>query len=136
MPECGSQILICDIPIRFDTYRGCAHNCSYCFAMRKYDIQNITNGEGVDALKNFISGKRNAECAWCDWDIPLHWGGMSDPFQPIELKQRKSLEALRLFAVSQYPFVVSTKNKLIATDEYLELIKQCNCVVQFSAVCS
>ena len=136
MPECGSQILICDIPIRFDTYRGCAHNCSYCFAMRKYDIQNIANGEGVEALKNFIIGKRNSECAWCDWDIPLHWGGMSDPFQPVELKKRRSIEALRLFAETQYPFVISTKNKLIATDEYLELIKQCNCVVQFSAVCS
>ena len=136
MPECGSQILICDIPIRFDTYNGCSHGCSYCFAMRKIDINNISKGEGIEALKNFINGKRNSKCAWCDWDIPLHWGGMSDPFQPIELKYRKSYAALKVFAQTQYPFVVSTKNKLIATDEYLDLIKQCNCVVQFSAVCS
>jgi hypothetical protein len=104
--------------------------------MRKIDISDIAKGEGIEALRNFINGKRNMECAWCDWDIPLHWGGMSDPFQPIELKYRKSLESLKLFAETQYPFVVSTKNKLIATDEYLDLIKQCNCVVQFSAVCS
>jgi DNA repair photolyase len=135
MPECGSQILICDIPVRFDTYRGCEHGCAYCFAMRKIDIANISKGEGVEALKNFINGKRNAECAWCDWDIPLHWGGMSDPFQPLEKKYRKSFDALKLFAETQYPFVVSTKNKMIAEDEYLELVKQCNCVVQFSAVC-
>ena len=136
MPKCGSQILICDIPIRFDTYKGCAHACAYCFAMRKVDISNISKDEGVEALKNFIAGKRNSECAWCDWDIPLHWGGMSDPFQPIEIKYRKSFEALKVFAETQYPFVVSTKNKLIATTQYLDIIKQCNCVVQFSAVCS
>ncbi|MDR2927586.1 MAG: hypothetical protein LBV41_05215 [Cytophagaceae bacterium] len=136
MPECGSQILICDIPVRFDTYRGCSHGCAYCFVMRKTDISDISKGEGTEALRNFINGKRNAECAWCDWDIPLHWGGMSDPFQPIEQKYRKSLEALNVFAETQYPFVVSTKNKLIATGEYFELIKKCNCVVQFSAVCS
>ena len=136
MPECGSQILLCDLPIRFDTYKGCSHGCCYCFAMRKTDISHVSNWEGIVALKNFIDGKRNIECAWCDWDIPLHWGGMSDPFQPIELKHRKSLEALNVFAETQYPFVVSTKNKLIASDQYLELIKQCNCVVQFSAVCS
>ena len=128
MPECGSQILICDIPIRYDTYKGCSHGCAYCFVMRKMDISSISKGEGTEALKNFIGGKRNGECAWCEWDIPLHWGGMSDPFQPIELKYRRSLEA-------QYPFVVSTKNKLIAEGEYLELVKQCNCVIQFSAVC-
>lgn len=134
MPQCGSQILICDIPIRFDTYKGCSHACSYCFTMRKIDIAKIEIGEGADALRSFISGKRNLECNWCNWDIPLHWGGLSDPFQPAELTHRKSLEALKVFAETQYPFVVSTKNKIIAQPEYLELIKRCNCVVQFSAV--
>jgi hypothetical protein len=47
-----------------------------------------------------------------------------------------SYEALKVFAKTKYPFVVSTKNKMIAEDSYLELIKQCNCVVQFSAACS
>lgn len=135
MPQCGSQILICDIPIRFDTYKGCSHACSYCFTQRKIDISKIEMGEGIEALRSFITGKRNLECNWCNWDIPLHWGGLSDPFQPAELIYRRSLEALKLLADTQYPFVVSTKNKIIARSEYLELIKRCNCVVQFSAVC-
>lgn len=135
MPKTGSQVFICDLPIRFDTYRGCSHACDYCFVKLKYDIQNIKPAESVVALRDFIDGKRNKLTKWCDFDIPLHWGGESDPFQPVEKKFRRSLECLKVFAETQYPFVVSTKNKLISEGEYLELIKQCNCVVQFSAAC-
>lgn len=134
MPKCGSQVVLCDVPIRFDTYEGCSHNCSYCFVKRKNTL-DVSNGESVDSLKRFIAGARNMDTEWCDWDIPLHWGGMSDPFQPIELERGRSLEALKVFAETQYPFIVSTKSDLISKEPYLSLIKECNCVVQFSAVC-
>ncbi len=49
---------------------------------------------------------------------------------------RRSYEALKVFAKTKYPFVVSTKGKIVAEPEYLDLLKQCNCVVQISAVCS
>lgn len=62
-------------------------------------------------------------------------GGVSDPFQPCEKIYRMSYNALRVFAETKYPFIVSTKGKLIAEPEYLELIKRCNCVVQISLVC-
>lgn len=135
MPTTGSQITICDVPVRYDTYEGCSHACRYCFVNRKRDISHIKRGEGVEALKSFIQGNRTNLLKWLDWDIPLHFGGMSDPFQPIERTERRTLEALKVFAETQYPFIVSTKNKLIAEEPYLSLIKQCNCVVQFSAVC-
>lgn len=75
MPECGSQVILCDVPIRIDTYQGCSHHCKYCFVYRKYDITNIRPAEGAQAVENFIKGKRNKETNWCDWNIPLHWGG-------------------------------------------------------------
>lgn len=136
MPRCGSQIILCDLPVRFDTYEGCSHACSYCFVNRKRDISKIHLGESAKALTDFISGKRGVETNCFDWDIPLHWGGVSDPFQPAEELHKRSLECLRVFAETQYPFVVSTKNKMISEGEYFELIKQCNCVVQFSALSS
>lgn len=135
MPTTGSQITICDVPVRFDTYQGCSHACRYCFANRKRNIAQVGGGESAEALKRFIEGKRTGVLEWCDWNIPLHFGGMSDPFQPIEREQKRTLEALKVFAQTQYPFIVSTKNKLIAEEPYLSLIKKCNCVVQFSAVC-
>lgn len=133
MPKCGSQIVLCDLPVRFDTYEGCSHACRYCFASRKSNIANIKNGESADALKRFIAGGRTKETEVFDWNIPLHWGSMSDPFQPIERERGKSLAALRVFADTGYPFAVSTKSALIAEPKYIELLKQCNAVVQFSA---
>jgi DNA repair photolyase len=135
MPKCGSQITLCDLPVRFDTYQGCTHNCKYCFTYRKYDIERIKLGEGVKSLTNFIEGKRTQETNWCDWDIPLHWGGLSDPFQPIERRLKNSLECLKVFSKTNYPFIVSTKNSLVSEKEYLNYIIESNCVVQFSAVC-
>lgn len=136
MPDCGSQIVLCDLPIRFDTYKGCSHNCKYCFVQRKKDISDIEKGETVKSLINFINGQRSQDTSWCNWNIPLHWGGMSDPFQPCEKKYKLSLECLKVFAKTKYPFVVSTKGSLIVNDEYLNILKECNCVVQISMVCS
>ena len=132
MPRCGSQIILCDVPIRYDTYKGCGHACSYCFVGRKVDISKITTDESVKSLAEFIKGKRTLETSWCDWDIPLHWGGMSDPFQPLERIHKRSLDSLKVFAETQYPFIVSTKSALIGEEPYLSLIKKSNCVVQFS----
>lgn len=134
--KCGTQVILCNLPIRFDTYKGCSHGCKYCFAQKKQDIAKIKKDESVEALRSFIEGKRSRETAWCDWNIPIHWGGMSDPFQPIEKKIRASFECLKLLAETKYPFVVSTKGRLVADPEYLELISKCNCVVQISMVCS
>lgn len=109
--KCGSQVILCNLPVRFDTYRGCSHGCRYCFAQKKNDISHIERDESVDSLRSFIEGKRGNETQWCDWNIPIHWGGMSDPFQPIEKQVRASYECL-------------------------DLLAQCNCVVQISMVCS
>lgn len=136
MAECGSQCYLCDLPVRFDTYVGCSHGCEYCFAKKFKDINKIKKGETVASIKAFCEGKRNASTNWCDWKIPLHWGGMSDPFQPVEKKHRVSYEVLKYLAESQYPFIVSTKGKLILEEEYLSLLEKCNCVLQISMVCS
>ena len=136
MPRCGSQCFLCNLPIRFDTYKGCSHACKYCFAKKFLDISKIKIDEGPKALEDFIKGKRNIETRWCDWNIPIHWGGMSDPFQPCEKIHKISFDCLKVFERTQYPFVVSTKGKIIVEKEYLDLIEKCNCVVQISAVCS
>lgn len=138
MPNCGSQCWLCDLPIRFDTYVGCSHACEYCFVKKCgiVDIKDIKKGESVQALKKFVEGERTRETSWCDWNIPLHWGGESDPFQPCEKIYGYSLECLKYLAETQYPFVVSTKGRLIVEPEYLDVLSKCNCVVQISAVCS
>ena len=135
MPKCGSQIILCDLPVRFDTYQGCSHNCQYCFTYNKYDIKNIKKYESIESLTSWIDGKRTSETSWCDWDIPLHWGGMSDPFQKqAELKHKTSYECLKIFSKTKYPFIVSTKSVLPVTDDYYSLFKNCNFVYQISMI--
>lgn len=134
MPRCGSQITLCDLPIRFDTYKGCSHACKYCFVKRKANIAVIEADESATSLMNFIKGMRNQETKWCDWNIPIHWVGMSDPFQPAEKVYKRSLEALKVLAETKYPFIVSTKGALVVEEPYYSLLKECNCVLQVSLV--
>lgn len=135
MPKCGSQCWLCDLPIRFDTYKGCSHLCKYCFVQKKTDINKIEKGESYKALINFIKGERGNLTRWCDWNIPIHWGGVSDPFQPVERFEKRSLKALQVFAETKYPVVISTKGILCIEEPYLSLIKQSNCVMQISMIC-
>jgi len=137
MPDM-SNILICDMPVRFDTYSGCSHMCRYCFVKRLSDISKIEKKESAKVLYNFIQKRRAGETVLgiFDYDIPIHWGGLSDPFQPAESLHRESLKCLQVFRDTQYPFVVSTKGSIIADDEYLAFLKDCDCAVQISAVCS
>ena len=133
---CGSQVVLCEYPIRFDTYSGCSHGCRYCFARTKVDLENIRVHNCEAQLRRFIEGKRTKETNWCDWRIPLHWGGLSDPFQPAESGGGASMRCLKIFAETGYPVIISTKGKLIAEEPYLSLLRKCNAVVQISMVCS
>lgn len=130
--DCGSQVILCEYPIRLDTYEGCSHDCRYCFARNKRDITKVKPLNSAKAVRDFANGKRSQATNWCDWDIPLHWGGMSDPFQPLEARFRKSLEVMQVLKETQYPCIVSTKGKLIAEEPYLSLLSECNIVVQIS----
>ena len=134
--ECGSQAVLCEYPIRLDTYKGCSHGCRYCFAQTKVTLSEIMQKNSTESLRRFIDGNRTKATNWCDWAIPLHWGGVSDPFQPIERKGRASLECLKVFAETKYPVIISTKGKLITEEPYLSILEECNAVVQVSMVCS
>lgn len=57
--KCGSQIILCNLPVRFDTYRGCSHGCRYCFAQKKNDISHIERDESVDGLPGFRPNEYN-----------------------------------------------------------------------------
>lgn len=133
---CGSQIILCEYPIHLDTYSGCSHGCRYCFAQQKTDISIVKPDNCVESVRRFAGGGRTRVTEWCDWRIPLHWGGLSDPFQPAEREHRASLRVLEVLAETGYPFIVSTKGALVAQEPYLSLLERSNAVVQVSMVCS
>jgi len=65
--------------------------------------------------------------------VPIHFGGMSDPFSTPEISLR-SLKILQILDQIDYPIIISTKNPNIFSDEkiYLQLLKMKNVVIQIS----
>jgi len=140
-----SQFYFCGVPFRLDSYQGCSHRCHYCFANKAFggirssgiadreaeilpadvesirqDFEKAFSGDiGIDLRRQFLQRR-----------IPIHWGGMSEPFQPIELKYKVSLKLLDLFTKYQYPVVCSTKGVLLARPEYLCRAIDANLAVQ------
>ena len=65
--------------------------------------------------------------------VPVLFGGMSDPFQPAEVKHRVSARMLDIFRTHEYPVVISTKSNLVSDPAYLSLLQELRfLVVQFS----
>lgn len=139
MPTVGTQIILCDCPLRTDTYTGCKHGCTYCFATRIDKERNERDpelGEKPDTVRNWIEGKRDLRTNWIDFKLPIHMGGLSDPLQPCEAKYKNTYEVLKVFADTQYPLILSTKGALLATKPYVDLLSKCSVVVQISMCCS
>ncbi len=133
MPRCGIHVTHCDLPIRIDSYKGCDFSCAYCNEHIKGRSRGTPSiGEGRRALLNFIQGKRINTTRWCDWDIPIHWGVLSDPFQPCESQYQQSYKLLRVFAESGYPVVISTKSTMLLEPKYISILSHCNAVLQVS----
>lgn len=61
---------------------------------------------------------------------------MSDPLQPAEKVKRVFYDCLQILKETQYPFIMSTKGRLLGDEEYISLLEQCNGVVQVSLVCA
>ena len=53
------------------------------------DHPRVCGEHCVEQVKRFVSGKRTLGTNWCDWDIPLHWGGC----QTLSNQRRKSIGA-------------------------------------------
>lgn len=134
-----SQIPFCSTPLRLDSYNSCQYGCEYCFARtrqgygRTSDLQianptslerrldRVFSGQITSALDEFISNR-----------IPFQLGGMNDPFSPIELKEKVSLQYLKILKRYNYPVMISTKSTMIANDDYLNVLYDSNTYVRFS----
>lgn len=140
-----TQFYFCPVPLRLDTYSGCSHACKYCFANNsktKYinasnqAQTNTTSGifpTTFESVKKYFDiafeGKLNTfdnqealaiECL--KHKVPIHFGGMSDPLQPLEEKTGITYKVLALLKSYEYPVIFSTKGKLILNDKYYNII--------------
>jgi DNA repair photolyase len=136
-----SQFSFCGLPLRLDSYAGCAFRCSFCFA--RYRGGN-NGGDFVrpadsQALKRIFERAFNFPekpgiiAQFLRRRVPIHFGGMSDPFQPAESRYRITESYLQTLAIYEYPTVISTRSSMISSRPYLDLLRKLkHLVVQFS----
>lgn len=90
----SSKFAICGVPLRVDSYKNCSFGCKYCFSNNRkimefnktLQIANINWFEKKlnKVYKDNIYNKESFLDMLLKERITWHWGGMSDPFQPIE----------------------------------------------------
>jgi DNA repair photolyase len=137
-----SQFGFCGLPLRLDSYAGCGFQCTFCFARFRGGNSHgaaIRPADGnalrgiLDRAFNNTESSLGVLAQFLRRRVPIHFGGMSDPFQPAELRFKVTESFFRALARFRYPTVVSTRSILVATEPYLSLLREIgNVVVQFS----
>lgn len=99
-------------------FTGCVHGCSYCYAPKTLHITpeqfraNVRPKEGIieklrkDAEKFAGTDKRVLLCFTCD------------PYQPVELEQGITREALKILRHFDVPFQILTKGGMRAARDF------------------
>ncbi len=111
-------------------YRGCDFGCEYCFANARHyiDGENKFQLAKVDTIKRLFhrafetddpGSNGTLECL--RHKVPLHCGGMSDPFQDREYIYGLTKELIKISNEYHYPIMFSTKTANLP-DEYFEIL--------------
>jgi len=137
-----SQFSFCGLPFRMDTYSGCSFSCTYCFARLrggKSHSKKLRATESDHVINKFKRALKDGKYStsiiseYIRHKMPVHFGGMSDPFQPIEKQLKISYDILKFLISINYPVVLSTRSDLASSEPYFSLLKDAqNLVVQFS----
>lgn len=116
----GNEGSLCHYPTRLDSYGcGCSHDCSYCYAKSLLEFRNLWNPQNpsvadIEKIKRKISKIESGST--------LRLGGMTDCFQPIELKHRVTYETIKALNERGIHYLIVTKSDIVARDEYIEIM--------------
>jgi len=116
-------------------YRGCEHNCRYCFAQyshRYLDTDKFFEDIFVKSNAPEILSKELGKRSWRKF--PVNVCGISDCYQPIEAEYKIMPKVIKSFQKNGNPLVVVTKSTLILRD--IELIKELNKIAEVSVIIS
>ena len=116
-------------------YRGCQHNCQYCFAQYSHKYLNTEDFFNEIFVKTNASEILMLELARRKWQKqPVNVCGISDCYQGAEAKYKLMPDVIKAFRINKNPLVIVTKSVLILRD--FELIKELNEVSKVSILIS
>ena len=139
-PRLSYETADCSMPLTFDTYRTCGFNCLYCFSWMerahnpaikiREDQGEFVTKVDINRIKKLFSGELKDKQSKGIYDVfikrkkVMQWGGLTEPFDPIEEKEGESLKLIKFFREINYPIRICTKGaKVLMHPEYIEAFK-------------
>jgi DNA repair photolyase len=116
----SSHASMCMYPTRLDTYGcGCKHNCDYCYARSQLEFRKLwfpDNPRVADI------GKIEKKIQSIPPGTILRLGGMTDCFQPMELRCKVTLETIKLLNKYRIGYLIVTKAPIVSYSFYLDIL--------------
>ena len=114
-------------------YRGCEHNCRYCFA--QYSHRYMAKKQFFDDIyvKSNAPELLKKELGKKTWKkLPVNVCGISDCYQPAEAHYKIMPKVIKSFIRHKNPLVIVTKSTLILRD--INILKELNQVAEVSII--
>ena len=131
----GNEKSKCKYTTRLDTYGcGCQHDCKYCYAKSLLDFRGLWNSDKpvVGNMKLIRNAIRKIKTSGIKI---VRLGGMTDCFQPLELKYRTTYQAIKLLNKYKIGYLIVTKSHLVANDEYIKIYDKDLAHFQITTTC-
>jgi DNA repair photolyase len=129
----GNEKSKCKYTTRLDTYGcGCQHDCKYCYAKSLLEFRGLWNAQKpvIGNMKQIRNAIRK---------IPkgsiVRLGGMTDCFQPLELKYRTTYQTIKLLNKYKIGYLIVTKSHIVANDEYIKIYDKDLAHFQITTTC-
>jgi DNA repair photolyase len=101
-------------------YRGCEHGCVYCYARPTHAFLGLSPGLDFEtklfAKADAASLLEHELSAPGYVPEPIAIGTNTDPYQPIERKERRMRQVLEVLAHTNHPVTITTKSALVLRD--------------------
>ncbi|MGI9169339.1 MAG: PA0069 family radical SAM protein [Caulobacteraceae bacterium] len=101
-------------------YRGCEHGCIYCYARPAHAYMGLSPGLDFESrlfFKPEAARLLERELSRAGYALgPIHIGGNTDPYQPVERRLRVTRQILEVMARFRHPLSIITKSALIERD--------------------
>jgi DNA repair photolyase len=106
--------------LSINPYRGCEHGCIYCYARPNHGYVGLSPGLDFETrlfAKTNAADLFRSELARNDYQCePIHIGGVTDPYQPIERHYRITRQLLEIALERRQPVTLITKGSLVERD--------------------
>jgi len=109
----------CKYTTRLDSYHcGCQHDCSYCYAKSLLSFRNFWNSKQpkIAAIQDIAGTIKTL-----DRNTVVRLGGMTDCFQPLELKNEVTYKTILWLNRYKIHYLIVTKSDLVTNEKYLKI---------------